>query len=185
MKIYTKKGDQGKTSLIGKRVAKNHLRVNAYGTVDELNSFIGRAVAGLGEKAGEDVPAELTAIQQQLFDLGADLANVTDEPVYKTKEAYIDTLEKAIDRYWDEAPEIRTFVLPGGSQSAADLHVCRTVARRAEREITAAMTEEEIPGVILQYVNRLSDYLFAAARVVNFREGNKDVLYKSNSDVFK
>ncbi|PYZ98467.1 ATP:cob(I)alamin adenosyltransferase [Alteribacter lacisalsi] len=185
MKIYTKKGDQGKTHLIGRRVAKNHLRVEAYGTVDELNSFIGKAVVSLTEQAGKDVREELTEIQQQLFDLGADLANVTENPEYKTKDAYTEILEKAIDTYWAEAPEIKTFVLPGGSQAAADLHVCRTVARRAERNIIAAMEEEDIPSEILKYVNRLSDYLFAAARVVNFREGHKDVLYRSSGDVFK
>ncbi|WP_096434822.1 cob(I)yrinic acid a,c-diamide adenosyltransferase [Alteribacter populi] len=185
MKIYTKKGDKGKTHLIGKRVEKDHLRVEAYGTVDELNSLIGKAIASMPRTSCEDVIEELTEIQHQLFDLGADLANVTENPTYKTKESFTKTLETAIDHYWEEAPEIKTFVLPGGSQPAADLHVARTVARRSERRIISVMQQEEVPAAILQYVNRLSDYLFAAARVVNFREGQKDILYRSNSDVFK
>ncbi|RNA69101.1 cob(I)yrinic acid a,c-diamide adenosyltransferase [Alteribacter keqinensis] len=185
MKIYTKKGDKGSTYLIGRRVEKNHLRVEAYGTVDELNSFIGRAIANLSQKTCSDVIKELTEIQHQLFDLGADLANVTESPSYKTKEIYIDTMEKAIDTYWAEAPEIKTFVLPGGSVGASDLHICRTVARRAERRVFACAKEESIPDEIIKYINRLSDYLFAAARVVNFRDGNTDILYRSNHDVFK
>ncbi|WP_026689441.1 cob(I)yrinic acid a,c-diamide adenosyltransferase [Alteribacter aurantiacus] len=185
MKIYTRKGDKGKTHLIGKRVEKNHLRVEAYGTIDELNSFIGRALAGLTGEENKDIVEELTNIQHELFDLGADLANVTEKPVYKTKDEYVETLEKAIDKYWAEAPEIKTFVLPGGTPAAADLHVCRTIARRGERRIIACMQEEDVPEVIIKYTNRLSDYLFAAARVVNARAGCKDVLYRSNNDVFK
>ncbi|WP_096188585.1 cob(I)yrinic acid a,c-diamide adenosyltransferase [Evansella halocellulosilytica] len=185
MKIYTKKGDHGDTQLIGKRVRKTNERVNAYGTIDELNSFIGIAVSELIASADlEDVRNDLIKIQHELFDLGGDLANVTNKGDWATKEEYVTYLEDKIDKYWDESPEIKTFILPGGDKEAAQLHVCRTVARRAERAILKIDSTETLPPVAVKYVNRLSDYFFAAARVVNHRRGTTDVLYERGKDVF-
>ncbi|WP_280768274.1 cob(I)yrinic acid a,c-diamide adenosyltransferase [Salipaludibacillus daqingensis] len=185
MKIYTKKGDQGDTHLIGQKVKKTHERVEAYGTVDELNSEIGLAVTFLNEKMHKDMIEQLTKIQHELFDLGGDLANVTNNHEWAVKKEYIDDLENSIDKYWEEAPELRKFILPGGEKGAAQLHVCRTVARRAERLVVRVNEQSETPPHSIAYLNRLSDYFFAIARVVNAREGTEDVLYERGKDVFK
>ncbi|QKS71054.1 cob(I)yrinic acid a,c-diamide adenosyltransferase [Paenalkalicoccus suaedae] len=182
MKIYTKKGDKGQTQLIGKRVSKTHARVESYGTVDELNSFIGVAIAELDQ---EDMISDLEIIQHELFDIGGDLANVTEKKEWALKEASITRLEHKIDAYWAEAPELKTFILPGGEKAAAHLHVCRTVARRAERLTVAIDDGSELPPFALAYLNRLSDYFFAAARAVNARKNREDILYKRGKDVFK
>ncbi|PYZ94468.1 ATP:cob(I)alamin adenosyltransferase [Salipaludibacillus keqinensis] len=185
MKIYTKNGDQGDTQLIGKKVKKTHDRVEAYGTVDELNSSIGLAMTFLHKSNHEDMLKDLTRIQHELFDLGGDLANVSKKQDWAVKKEYIDVLEKRIDNYWEEAPPIHTFILPGGEQGAAQLHVCRTIARRAERLVVKITDQEETPPHAIAYLNRLSDYFFAAARAVNARAGTEDILYERGKDVFK
>ncbi|MFC5541770.1 MAG: cob(I)yrinic acid a,c-diamide adenosyltransferase [Bacilli bacterium] len=186
MKIYTKTGDQGKTSLIGGRVSKDHLRVEAYGTIDELNSFIGKAVTELDPGKFKDILGDLETIQHELFDCGGDLANVMKERKYKLQEASVEALEKRIDALSEELPPLKRFILPGGSPAAATLHIARTVTRRAERQVVKLMNEEEeVPGVIQKYLNRLSDYFFVAARAVNFRLNVNDVEYIRGGDVFR
>lgn len=186
MKLYTKTGDTGKTSIIGGRVDKDHARVEAYGTIDELNSFIGKAVTELDKGIFADILTDLESIQHELFDGGGDLANVMKNRVYKLTEAPIEVLEKRIDKLAEEAPALTKFILPGGSQAAATLHIARTIARRAERQTVTLMREvEDVSPIVQKYLNRLSDYLFAAARVVNFRLNIGDVEYVRSGDVFK
>lgn len=186
MKLYTKTGDKGTTSLIGGRVSKDHVRVEAYGTIDELNSFIGKVVTELDASKFQDIIADLETIQHELFDCGGDLANVMKERKYKLQEASVETLEKRIDALSDEVPPLKRFILPGGAPAAATFHIARTVARRAERQVVTLMNEvEDVPGVVQKYLNRLSDYLFIAARAVNYRLGVKDVEYIRSGDVFK
>ena len=186
LKIYTKTGDKGQTSIIGGRVDKDDLRVEAYGTTDELNSILGKAVTELDPTIFEDVLEDLYAIQNELFDGGTDLANVMKERHYKLQEPAITNLENRIDTLTDEAPELQKFILPGGSPAAASLHIARTVARRAERQVVTLMKQDEsVPEVVLQYLNRLSDYLFAVARVVNHRLNIDDVEYVRSANVFR
>ena len=187
MKLYTKTGDRGKTSLIGGRADKDHLRVEAYGTLDEANSFIVLAQSYLKaeEALFHDILSELTAIQHELFDCGSDLAHVNVQEEGKLKAESITMLEERIDAYVEEAPQLTKFILPGGTEAASFLHAARTVIRRAERKIVALAKEEDIPPLALPYVNRLSDYLFAAARIVNHRLGEVDVEYERSADVFR
>ena len=152
----------GKTSLIGGRVDKDSLRVETYGAIDELNSFIGKAVSELDQALFKDILTDLETIQHELFDAGGDLANVMKERHYKLTEQPIEVLEARIDALSDEAPPLQRFILPGGAPAAATLHIARTVARRAEREMVTLMKEvEDVPKVVQKYLNRLSDYLFA------------------------
>ncbi|MET3575758.1 cob(I)yrinic acid a,c-diamide adenosyltransferase [Bhargavaea ullalensis] len=186
MGIYTRTGDKGKTGLIGARVFKDNLRVEAYGTTDELNSFIGKAMTELPEGKFADLLEDLETIQHELFDGGGDLANVSDKRTDKLKAESVDVLERRIDELMAEAPELERFILPGGSAPSATLHICRTVARRGERQIVRLINSgEEVPETVLQYLNRLSDYLFAAARVANARLGQPDVEYVRSAKVFR
>lgn len=186
MKIYTKQGDKGKTNLIGGRVAKDHLRVEAYGTMDELNSFIGKAMTELEQDKFADLLTDLEAIQNELFDGGGDLSNVMEGRQYKLAGEAIETLEARIDELMEEAPPLEKFILPGGSPASATLHICRTVTRRAERRTVTLMNEEEdVPPTVVRYLNRLSDYLFVAARIVNARLGVPDNEYVRSAKVFK
>lgn len=186
MKLYTKKGDTGKTSIIGRRVDKDDLRVEAYGTMDELNSVIGKAMTELDKGLFQDILADLESIQHELFDGGGDLANVMKERVYKLTEAPIEAMEARIDALADEAPPLKRFILPGGTPAAATLHIARTVARRAERQtVTLMKADDDVSPVVQKYLNRLSDYLFAAARVANARVNVADIEYVRSADVFK
>ena len=175
MKIYTKTGDTGETSLFDNtRVSKAHPRVDAYGEVDELNACLG-AVRAAGVDA--EIGSSLEAIQRDLFALGAQLADPSDkisDRVSKSvlDEASITRLEQLIDRFETELPPLRRFILPGGSQAGALLHLARTVCRRAERRIVAL--EGADPRTVV-YVNRLSDLLFVMARLVNHRSGVPEV----------
>ncbi len=179
-RIYTKTGDEGMTGLGGgQRVAKDSLRVEAYGTVDELNSHIGVALAiGLCER----LAAELPAIQNQLFDLGADLATPATSqarhPVPTVQQRHIEALESLIDELNEVVGPLTNFLLPGGSPGAAQLHVTRTVCRRAEREATTLAREETIGPTVLPYLNRLSDALFVMARYENHERGVAEPLWK-------
>jgi cob(I)alamin adenosyltransferase len=186
MKIYTKTGDKGQTSIIGGRVDKDDLRVEAYGTTDELNSIIGKAVTELDTAIFSDLLKDLYDIQNELFDGGTDLANVMKERHYKLQLPAVTNLENRIDALTEEAPELVKFILPGGSPAAATIHMARTVARRAERQVVSLMKQDDtVPEVVLQYLNRLSDYLFAAARVVNHRLNIEDVEYVRSANVFR
>ncbi|MBK8034917.1 MAG: cob(I)yrinic acid a,c-diamide adenosyltransferase [Chloroflexi bacterium] len=176
MKIYTKTGDDGTTSLFsGGRVPKHHLRVESYGTIDELNSTLGLARAQQ-PTAGTD--AYLARIQHQLFNLGADLATPLDAPnsyVVRMDAATVAWLEQGIDQMTGELPPLTYFILPGGTAAAAAIHMGRTVCRRAERVITALVEHEPIGDQVLPYVNRLSDFLFTLARWENHQVGGTDV----------
>ncbi|GKV66838.1 MULTISPECIES: cob(I)yrinic acid a,c-diamide adenosyltransferase [Sporosarcina] len=186
MKIYTKTGDKGTTSLIGGRVAKDDLRVEAYGTIDELNSFVGKAMTELDKDTFGDILTDLETIQNELFDGGGDLANVMKERHYKLDEEPITVLEERIDKLMEEAPELERFILPGGSPAAATLHIARTITRRAERvTVTLMNAADDVSPVVQRYLNRLSDYLFVAARIVNARLGIKDNEYVRSAKVFR
>lgn len=186
MKIYTRTGDKGKTSIIGGRVDKDDIRVEAYGTVDELNGFVGQAMAELDSELFSDVLADLEKIQHELFDCGGDLASVSKKRPLKLTEEAITYLEEKIDKLVEEAPKLERFILPGGTKPAASIHIARTVTRRAERLVVKLMKEDEsLSPVTLQYLNRLSDYFFALARVVNFRLNVPDVEYVRSANVFR
>ncbi|MBT2570877.1 cob(I)yrinic acid a,c-diamide adenosyltransferase [Planococcus sp. ISL-110] len=186
MKIYTKTGDKGQTSLIGARTDKDAPRVEAYGTIDEVNSFIGKAMTELAPETYADLLRDLEAIQNELFDCGGDLADVRKEPNYKMTETPVEILEKRIDELMEEPPLLERFILPGGSPAAATLHIARTITRRAERQtVTLMKSGEDFPLVVQRYLNRLSDYLFAASRVVNSRAGVPDNEYVRSAKVFK
>ncbi|MFD2738118.1 cob(I)yrinic acid a,c-diamide adenosyltransferase [Sulfitobacter aestuarii] len=179
-KIYTRTGDKGETALgNGARVAKHDIRVEAYGTADELNCFVG--VARL--EAENETDAALARIQNDLFDLGADLCRPDMEadaeaeyPPLRLASEQVDRLEREIDVMNSELEPLRSFILPGGERLAAHLHVCRTVARRAERLAVALAGSETINPAAVKYLNRLSDWFFVAARMANDR-GHKDVLW--------
>ncbi len=172
MKIYTKTGDDGTTSLFsGGRVPKTHLRVEAYGTVDELNSVIGVARA---HQPHPQTDEWLAQVQRQLFNLGADLATPLDAKADWITRMDADTvtwLETAIDQMTAELPALTSFILPGGSLAAAQLHVARTVCRRAERIVVALQSHEPLGDHVLLYLNRLSDFLFTLARWENLKAG--------------
>jgi cob(I)alamin adenosyltransferase len=186
MIIYTRTGDEGKTSIIGARVDKDDVRVEAYGTVDEVNCFVGQAIAELDREKFEDIIADLVNVQHELFDCGHDLANVSKKREYKLKEEYVTALEKKIDQYISETPKLERFILPGGTKAAASIHIARTVTRRAERLVVKLIkTGEPVPQPVLKYLNRLSDYFFVLARVINFRSNVKDVEYVRSAVVFR
>ena len=181
MKIYTKTGDDGTTGLFnGKRVSKAALRVEAYGTVDELNTIVGLAVSF---ECPEPVKSELNHIMNILFTVGADLATPIDQfikskAIDRTSEEEITRLEQAIDRYDEDLEPLKNFILPGGHHAAAYLHNARTVCRRAERLTVELGTNEDINENVIKYLNRLSDYFFAAARYVNHLTGVDDIIWK-------
>lgn len=181
MKIYTKTGDSGDTGLFGgKRVGKDNLRIETYGTIDELNAFIGYALC---EIQSEDLKHDLQIIQNRLFTLGSDLATPFDsEPknfkIPRAEENFYLDLEKQIDFYSNQLGELREFILPGGSKGASLLHICRTVCRRAERLTVNLMHKEEINKNIVIFLNRLSDFFFTAARFENFTTGREDTKWK-------
>jgi cob(I)alamin adenosyltransferase len=176
MKIYTKSGDGGETGLFGGgRVRKSDARVEAYGEVDETNAALGAARAAL---ADPELDAELGRIQSELFAIGAELASPHDAAVRRAPTAidaaWATRLEQAMDR-WDAAlPELRAFILPGGTPGATALHLARCVCRRAERQVVALAAQAEVDPRALVYLNRLSDFLFVAARVANHRAGRAE-----------
>ncbi len=196
MKIYTGVGDRGRTSLFsGERVAKSDARIEAYGDVDELNSYLGALIASL-DGSWEDLAADLTQIQSDLFHLGAHLATTPDSPALDNLTQLgnedIARLEQAIDRLQDELPDLMGFVLPGGHVSATWAQVARAVCRRAERRVVAfhaagndaepeesAILEASPMAYVLVYLNRLSDYLFVVARSCNQRSGVGDQHWES------
>jgi len=176
MKIYTRTGDSGNTSLIGgRRVSKADLRVDAYGVLDEVNAFVGVAIQCLEEN--ETLKNELRYIQQKLFDCGTDLANPDKKIDYRISKEDIRWLEEKIDEHTNQLPPLERFILPGGSRGASYLHLARTVVRRGEREMVRLSSAEEINQDALCWVNRLSDYLFVTARLVNVMLGIDDIVY--------
>lgn len=183
--LYTRTGDDGQTSLVGgQRIAKDSLRLEAYGTLDELSSHLGMLVSTNG--VSDLVGGQLKSIQNELFNIGSYLATAVPEdarPVCPSLEdgARIQTMEGWIDALDEETPKIRAFVLPGGHIGASAAHVARTVCRRAERNILALSRQEYVDPQVLRYVNRLSDYLFAAARYINFINGVAEVTWQQDS----
>jgi len=182
-KVYTRTGDDGTTGLGGgRRVPKDALRIEAYGTVDELNSAIGAALAaGLVSEAADP----LTRIQNDLFHLGADLCILEEDktrvPAPRIEARHVEELERLMDRLSEELPPLENFVLPGGSPGAAALHVARTICRRAERLVVALSRKEAVGTHTVPYLNRLSDALFVMARFENRRRGVPDVLWDSRA----
>ena len=182
-KIYTRAGDDGSTALgFGGRVAKDALRVECYGTVDELNSCLGLARSA---ELPTELDADLARIQNELFHLGSDLcvpeAEKERHPVPRIEERHVASLEALIDRWNEPLPPLDNFVLPGGSPAAAALHVARTVCRRAERLLVALARQETVGACTLPYLNRLSDALFVLARAANRLAGRPDVLWDSRT----
>ena len=175
MKIYTRTGDSGETSLFGgSRVRKDDPRIDAYGTIDELNSFIGTARAAW---PGSPIDSELESIQSDLFDVGAQLAAPGNDRFTGARADRAAQLESAIDDMERDLPPLKNFILPGGSAAASQLHVARTVCRRAER-LVVSLHDAGLEATIV-YLNRLSDYLFVAARFANARLGVDDVTWKT------
>ncbi|MDQ0199637.1 cob(I)yrinic acid a,c-diamide adenosyltransferase [Neobacillus ginsengisoli] len=186
MRIYTRTGDKGKTSIIGGRVDKDDTRVEAYGTIDEVNCFVGQAITELDTEIFKDVLDDLEKIQHELFDCGGDLANVSEKRELKLQKESIDYLEKRIDEFISESPELERFILPGGTKPSASIHIARTVTRRAERLVVKLLkADSKTSELALQYLNRLSDYFFALARVINHRLNVKDVEYLRSAKVFR
>ena len=183
-KIYTRTGDKGTTALSdGSRRAKHDLRVEAYGTVDETNATVGLARLHAEGALGGELDAALARIQNDLFDLGADMARPSPEkddeagyPVLRIVQSQVDRLEAEIDAMNADLAPLRSFVLPGGSALAAHLHLCRTVSRRAERLAARLAEAEAVNAPAVVYLNRLSDWFFVASRKAN-QDGEKDVLW--------
>lgn len=176
MPIYTRTGDKGKTSLFdGTRVLKSHKRVDTYGTIDELNSMIGAALAEIKSLKVKitNIPDELEKIQHDLLDIGSALATPHPMPVVGLEKRPIE-FEQLIDTMTKKMPELKSFILPGGGKAGSLLHVARTIARRAERQLVALMQKEKFDYSIVRYLNRLSDLLFTMARYVNYKEKKKE-----------
>lgn len=185
-RIYTKRGDAGETSLVGgQRVPKDEPRIEAYGTVDELNAFVGLAAVSCGERAGlAPLGRILHRVQHELFNLGSILAT-KPEDVHpqqpRITSAEITQLEREIDEMNAELPSLRSFVLPGGTRLNAELHATRTICRRAERLLVGLGRTEPVPAEAIQYLNRLSDAMFVWSRWVNHALGVSEVLWDPNA----
>jgi cob(I)alamin adenosyltransferase len=179
-KIYTRGGDAGETSLgDGSRVSKLDARIAAYGTVDELNAAVGVVVA---DGCPETIREVLVRVQNELFDLGADLSvPIGHEARLRVTQEQIDRLEDECDRFNAELPDLKSFVLPGGTVAAARLHVARTVCRRAEREALVAAGAHDVNSLALVYLNRLSDLLFILARAANGADGQAEPIWRPGS----
>jgi cob(I)alamin adenosyltransferase len=184
MKIYTKTGDKGETSLFGgKRVSKDDLRIECNGLIDELNSILGVAV---NEIKNSEIVAVLHKIQNQLFDLAADIATPIKQEnknlkIKRIDKEYYEFLEKEIDFFDSQLPELKNFILPGGSKGASSLHLARTFCRRAERKVVTLKKSVDIGNDIIIYLNRLSDLFFVLARYENKFNKIPDVIWKSSS----
>lgn len=176
-KIYTRTGDKGETGLgDGRRVPKDHPRIEAIGEVDTLNSQLGVLLAGLSETGLSELSEVLAPCQHRLFDLGGELAM----PSYQAlNQAEVERLEAAIDLWNDELGPLENFILPSGSALVAQAHVCRSQARTAERRCQALNALEPLEGFGLAYINRVSDLLFVAARIIGRRQGVAEVLWQA------
>ena len=196
MSLYTRTGDSGMTSLVGgQRVPKTHVRLEAYGTIDELNSFIGLLISDLpadvatlpatDADGSPTIAGLLTGVQSLLFSIGSILATDTSErevrPGRYVEDADVSQLEHAIDKAETGLPGWRGFILPGGTRAASLAHVCRTVCRRAERAVYRLAEQAEVDEVLLRYINRLSDYFFALAKQINHCAGHEENFWKARS----
>ncbi len=187
-RVYTCKGDKGMTRLVGgQKVPKSQIRIDSYGTVDELNSFVGAARQTIAEQhPGEefnDLSETLFRVQHELFNLGSILATKPEdvmEYMPRVTEIEIKALEDSIDSYNEDLPELRSFVLPGGTRLNVELHQCRTICRRAERLVVALMQTEELEEHAVAYLNRLSDAFFVWSRWAAVAAGTDEVLWEPN-----
>lgn len=180
-KVYTRTGDSGTTSLVGgTRVAKDSVRLEAYGTVDELNSWLG--LIAVSPYVSPDDKALLTAVQNRLFDIGSILATEETSPWQPAPmaPAAVEDIEHAIDRLDASLPAHNRFILPGGSADAARCNIARCVARRAERRILTLAREVDVDPVLIRFVNRLSDYLFVLSRAININCGVNEIFWEKN-----
>lgn len=182
-KVYTKTGDSGETGLGGgQRVSKDDKRINAYGNVDELNSHIGLAIA---LNLDIDIANKLRVIQNELFHLGSDLCFLEEDKVkYKIpqiEQKHVDELEKIMDSYSEELQPLENFILPGGTPAASQLHIARTVCRRAERDVITLAKEDAVGAFVIKYLNRLSDTLFVMSRYENYKKGQTDIYWDSKA----
>lgn len=179
MKLYTKTGDKGTTSLYGgKRLSKDNIRIEAYGTVDELNSVLGMLRTCASTEEYDNLHE---ALQIELFNIGSHLAASpeSDFPLPTLKTELVETLERSMDDMNDQIPKLRSFILPGGSAAASWAHLARTVCRRAERRVVTLSTDESVEEGIIIFLNRLSDYCFVLSRYILFKEGKQEVEWKS------
>ncbi|MGF3114045.1 cob(I)yrinic acid a,c-diamide adenosyltransferase [Facklamia sp. P12945] len=184
MKIYTRTGDQGNTRLIGNRVvAKNNPLVEAYGSIDELNSYIGILIAS--PNLADEIRQDLLEIQQLLFDCGTDVANADEKIPYRTAETAITWLEERIDAYDKRVDPIESFILPGGTMEASQLQYARSIARRVERRLVSLPISEKLNPNVLKFLNRLSDYLFVGGRLVNHLNNQAEPKYVRSGKVFR
>ncbi len=181
MKIYTKTGDKGETSLFGgKRISKDDLRIEAYGTVDELNTFTG-VLHDLCDNS--EIKQELQSIQSLLFNLGSVLASDPEKnfQLPGIRQKHIDALESSMDRMDAKLPELRNFILPSGHPTVSAAHVCRTVCRRAERRVVSLAGMASVEEINLIYLNRLSDYFFVLARYLGHLNGAGEIIWQSQA----
>ncbi|MCB0661211.1 MAG: cob(I)yrinic acid a,c-diamide adenosyltransferase [Saprospiraceae bacterium] len=181
-KIYTKTGDKGETSLFGgKRLPKYHLRIESYGTVDELNSYIGLVRDNLQDKV---IRSTLKDVQDRLFTIGSNLASDPDKQmkVPDLKQSDIEMLEKEMDRMEKELPVLKNFILPGGHPAVSECHIARCVCRRAERNVVALAVDEKVEPIIITYLNRLSDYLFMLSRKIALDLGVQEVTWQPRKE---
>lgn len=185
MKIYTKTGDKGMTKLVGSStVAKDSDRVESYGTIDELNSWVGYIISKLPQE-NQEIKEELEALQHLLFDAGTDLSTpIEAQRPFKLQKESVHWLEQRIDFYTAQSPDIDRFILPGGTPAASMVHVARTIARRAERIIVRLNWTAKINEEVLIFTNRLSDYFYALARYLNVQAQRPDVFYERSEMVF-
>ena len=180
MKIYTKTGDKGDTSLLGgSRVQKNHPRIEAYGTIDELNSYLGFAISS---NSNEAINKKLFEIQNHLFIIGSHLAKESDKdfPLPQIKETAILDLEKEIDKMESSLEPLKTFILPGGHPVSSLIHIARCICRRAERCCVNLNQQQDFP-MIIKYLNRLSDFLFVLSRYINYLNQQKEIFWISTN----
>lgn len=180
-KVYTRTGDQGETSLVGGvRIKKSDIRLEAYGTVDELSAHLGMLVAMMSEGEERDT---VIRVQNNLFNVCTHLAtDQSQTPLYPSAhltDGEVELLEERIDTLMKQLPERQGFILPGGCKTAAQAHICRTVCRRAERRISALAEIAQVGPEMQRYVNRLSDYLFVLAKIINFNEGKSEIIWKN------
>lgn len=185
MKIYTKTGDKGMTKLVGSStVAKDSDRVESYGTIDELNSWVGYIISQLPQE-NQEIKEELEALQHLLFDAGTDLSTpIEAQRPFKLQKESVHWLEQRIDFYTAQSPDIDRFILPGGTPAASMVHVARTIARREERIIVRLNWTAKINEEVLIFTNRLSDYFYALARYLNVQAQRPDVFYERSEKVF-
>ena len=180
-KVYTRTGDLGETSLVGGvRIKKSDIRLEAYGSVDELSAQLGMLAAMLGEGEERDF---VVRIQNNLFNVCTHLATDQNQtPLYPSAhlaDGEVELLEERVDKLMQQLPERQGFVLPGGCQTACQAHICRTVCRRAERRIATLAEKATVAPEMLRYVNRLSDYLFVLAKIINFNESVQEILWQN------